>query len=186
MPATDRYRVVAVDVDCTVVRTDILWWDWLQKKIGRTEPFPEDCVKPYNIGEMFDLPDGLNPHDFWKQRDLYDGLEPIQGSVDALRYAYDSGYKVAFVSVIDGDHGKSKYAFLKRHFPFLSGVLYTREKHLVGADVLIDDRRSNLHRLNVGCTPVQYTTNYKQDFHGHIPGLMYLSAWDDLKTLLKI
>lgn len=159
-------KVLGVDVDLTVVRTDLAWIEWLNNLTGRNviineevnDTYPYDLTKLYP-GEMFTWGDGL---DFWREEGVYDKLSPIEGTVEFLREASKTGWDVVFISQIKGNHQKSKYYFLKKHFPFMAGAIWTKEKHYVRVDAMIDDRVKVLNKMpdNVQC--ILKTTPYSQ------------------------
>ena len=88
---------------------------------------------------------------FWKRDNLYDKAEPLPGSVEMIKtLKYEFGFDIVFASHVEGNHAKSKFDFLKRHFP-VDGFMATREKGFVRATAAIDDRVEHLisHPENV-------------------------------------
>lgn len=159
---------IGVDVDLTVVDTGRVWCNWLEYK-GATLDFKAYAKAmdfgraPYNISKLAIVPDCVDPLDFWRDPKLYDSLSPLEGSVETLKALHDKGHKIVFVSAIKGDHHKSKYYFLKKHFPFLSGVVFTKEKHFVNLDVMIDDRCDVLNKFDGEKTcKIRFDTVYEQ------------------------
>lgn len=153
--------ILAIDVDMVVVDTGAAHWEWLCKQNGVRPgdyPMPEGPL-PYNLGEIWGCP--VSAMDFWRQENLYDALEPIKDSVEVLR-ELSKKYDIIFASAIKGLHPRSKYYFLRNHFPFLSGVVLTKEKHYVKCDYIIDDRLDNLARMPSDVVTIQYNTPYKQ------------------------
>lgn len=143
-------RKVIVDCDLTVV--DPNWVDWLHEK----SPYPyhgsekyADFIMfspnhiPYDLTKVFtDVKNGM---DFWKELD-YTNLTPMEGSVEALE-KISKHCAIVFASHIEGNHGRTKYNWLKKHFPFLDGVMFTREKYLLESENVVgvfDDRKSHL------------------------------------------
>lgn len=151
--------VFAVDVDAVVVDTPKLWYDWIQEKSGQTPDIKG--VLPYDLGSLFNDLD-FDPMDWWKSERLYDGLQPIEGSVEALETLHNKGLDIVFVSYCKGNHGHSKYDFLEKHFPFLKGAIWTREKQFTRCHAIIDDRLENLVCFDDSVVKFLYTTNYAQ------------------------
>ena len=73
--------VLGVDVDITVVDTGKVWLEWLEQKCGKLPKGLPD-VLPYNLSELWGIPD--SGMDFWRQRNLYDGLTPREHAVSTL------------------------------------------------------------------------------------------------------
>lgn len=84
-------KIIACDVDLTVVASDRAHWEWLCQKSGHPALASQFDVNlelnggvfPYNLGEFFGMP--LAAMDFWRQEHLYDALEPLPNSVEVLR-----------------------------------------------------------------------------------------------------
>ena len=131
-------RLLGVDVDLTVCPSDVGWWSWLRKQgqqmynLGDYEPIP------YNLGQLF--PQVEDPHQYWREVD-YSQFEPIEGSVRALQ-SLSQYFGIVFISRIKGNHTKSKYYWLKEHFPFMTEYVATHGKWVMGNSVeaMIDDR----------------------------------------------
>lgn len=109
---------IAVDVDLTIVDVLTPWVKWMGIN------HPEDFVRPvymsldghYNVHfhNLYNV-DPQQINDFWKQNDLYDQLDPMEGSVEAYQ-ALKEKYDVYFLSICYPEHKDSKEAFLQRHF----------------------------------------------------------------------
>ncbi|QHJ85719.1 MAG: hypothetical protein [Cystoviridae sp.] len=148
-----------IDIDITLVETEVEWWKWLHdygnyysySDILR-EAQKEGGKLDYNLAKYFhDFQDKCenDPHNFWKQDNLYDQLSPLPDSVNVVKKLVDAGHEIVFISYCQGNHMSSKVRWLKKHFPFVKmgvngGFLHTKEKHLVDVDVMIDDRIDNL------------------------------------------
>lgn len=142
-----RRKVVAVDVDLTVVDSLTPWMDWLRQ-------FSEEPVKnesrTYNlVPEMQDILDragfyDVDPLEYWRRTDLYDGLEIVDGALEALKRVKERGDDLVFVSSCFPEHEASKTKLLERHFSFADAFISTHAKHFVAYDVLIDDKLEHM------------------------------------------
>lgn len=115
-------RLLAVDCDNTVVFMD--WGKWKSEQDGVYDPL-----------------------DYWRSPTLYDNLQPMEGSVEALR-SLSQYFGIVFVSRLKGWHHRSKVYFLKEYFPFMQGFVGTHEKWLLQDSfcALIDDDINNLDK----------------------------------------
>jgi len=135
-------KIVAVDVDLTVVDTFNPWMEWFESYTGGRKVLNEDGaydLVPEMNRILAEIGVDLNPFDFWRKTDLYDNLEPVPGVVDVIRAMKDGGYTVVFVSSCVPEHTKSKKWFLDHHFGY-APFIATHEKELVAYDCLIDDK----------------------------------------------
>lgn len=174
-------KIILVDVDITVCPSDMGWLEWLQYHSGMNySPFEDESVEvvDYDLSTYFKdcLKYSLCPYDFWRDENLYDGMAPLEGSVETLEHLHNIGYKIAFLSQLKGGHHKSKFEWLKKYFPFLSGFIGTKEKWLARGDVLIDDRHSHLASMSEGVRLVKIDSPYTQDIPLQREHLMY--NWD--------
>lgn len=159
--------IIGVDVDLTVVRSDYGWFDWCNK-LSAHKHYAQDFIDsgkliPYNFCSLYPDLEVSQVLDYWRQRDIYDNLSPISGSVEALSYL-SKRHEIVFVSTIKGDHHKSKYQFVDRNYPFMDGFIATKEKKYARVDVMIDDRLDVLHKVDrVGIIPIHFQSPHEQD-----------------------
>ncbi len=171
-------KIILCDVDLTVVDPIPLWWRWLQIQYGFILDFGYIAGRarlnneklPYDVSVLFgdahknrggeELK--LDPSDFWRNEGIYDLMIPLPGVVEALR-KLSKEYEIRFVSHCKGNHHKSKYEFLKRNFPFMSGFAATKEKYMLHADIFIDDRNDHLNKMPDTVLKLQHKSLYKQD-----------------------
>lgn len=184
--------VIAVDVDLTVVDMAPFWWSWLQEQTECDRPYPHFG----HIGEIdYDLSNyfkeeleekGIDGHDYWRQKNIYDGKVPIPGSRETLCRLFLRGHDIIFVSQLKGDHHKSKVEFLKRHFPYMKAFVGTKEKWAVRCDVLIDDRESHLASMPDDVILVKYNTPYTQNVSLRGTGRnFFLCDWSHIDELFR-
>lgn len=159
--------LIGCDVDLVCCSSDRGWRNYLVDNCTNEEfsLFVErqmlEMILPYNLGSLF--PSIENPMEYWNNLD-YSTFEPIKGSVEVLQKLSEE-HGVVFISHIEGgSHGKSKCAWLKKHYPFLTGISYTREKfiHNNSVDWMIDDRLSHLKHFDY-TKRIQFNTVYTQD-----------------------
>jgi 5'(3')-deoxyribonucleotidase len=168
---------IGVDVDLCVVNTDWEWWSWMITNYGPPTGAQDlRMLRKYNLTAYWPNEDPDKLMNFWRQEGLYDNLQPIQGSFRTLLDLSEDGHKIVFISSVKGNHNKSKYYFLKRHFPFMSGYIATKEKHFVDVDVMIDDRDTNLLPFKKGVKLIRYKTNYIQGVEPN-PRIEIIDGW---------
>lgn len=173
---------LAVDFDLVMYPSDVHWVDWLNQVYDNGEylRFPYQEGKPelykkynYNTGSYFsDFKErtGLEPHDFWDNPFLYDVMHPISGSVDVLRKVKESGNNVVVVSHCKGEHLSSKTRAIKKNYPFIDlnpqskdGFIATKEKSIVRADAMIDDRYYNLKGFPDETLKIYFNTKWEDE-----------------------
>lgn len=169
------------DVDLTLLRSDRGWLEWLYSKASDKDQEEYSLLfcglpkQPYNLAEMF--PSVQNPMEYWNNLD-YDQFEPLEGSVEALE-RISTYFGIVFISHVEGLHGKTKQKWLKKHYPFLTGTIFTREKFLMNDSVvaMIDDRVSHLQGFDYH-KRILFNTAYTQDVECEV--YKTLNSWKDV------
>lgn len=156
---------IMVDCDLVLAASDIAWMHWLERVTCSPNLVPEDGPINYDLTtyykERLDFV-GRDGYDFWRSTTIYDYVDPVMGSVEAMDRLC-SKHDVVVVSQIKGNHNKSKVQFLKRHFPKIKGYVATKEKECTGDyDVIIDDRLTYLNKIN-SSEKILFKTPYTQD-----------------------
>lgn len=186
-------KIIAFDVDGTVVDSGMWFSNWLQGQYWFLDKFPSSEYAEDYAWTEYTPWEGIDLHpqyiqlakDWWKQKNLYISMEPIDGAVEALQELHELGHTIIFASHCEGDHAKSKVEFLKHFFPFMSGFLATRQKQFVRCDVLIDDRAYNLNNLPKGVKPIYKCSRYgDKDFHTLSHDIDVIPNFDNLKEVI--
>lgn len=172
--------IIGVDVDNTVVDIGAHWQRYLCGRYeAKSEVFQSDEKLPYNLTHAFNIPEGCDPFAFWRDPSLYEGLTPIEGSVEALRSLKEEGHQIFFISQMKGWHSKSKYYFIEKWFPFKDAVIMTKEKWAIRPDIMIDDNVIVLDSMPRTTKTYHYQTDYylAASEREHI----LMSSWDGFK-----
>jgi 5'(3')-deoxyribonucleotidase len=175
--------IIGVDVDLTVVASDVMWFDWCNSKCNhkydRDRLIFEHGSIPYDFGRIFNFDQPCDPLSFWNDEGIYDELEPIAHAANALK-ELSRRHQIVFVSKLMGNHFESKKSFLERNFPFMSGFIGTDQKQFARVDLLIDDRVDHLNKVHqAGIIPIQYMTPYHQD-EEPATDMAFIKSWLDL------
>ena len=174
--------LLGVDIDLTVCPSDQGWLDWLNYYNGFAGVLVNNIEGPlpYNLGELF--PSIKDPHQYWREVD-YSQFDPIEGSVEALE-KLSKYFGIVFISRIKGNHTKSKYYWLKEHFPFMTEYVATHGKWVMGNSVvaMVDDRLDVLKQFDLEkriCFNTPYTQSVECDVN------LEFSVWND-ETVKRI
>lgn len=175
---------IGVDIDGTVCATSTSgWYKYLEARYERKvdKIWHSHWKMPYNVSEMFIIPEGCDPFAYWKDPNLYEGLQPIEGAVGVLSKLKDEGHEIIFISQAKGWHQRSKYYFIDKWFPFKDGVLLTKEKWLVNLDVMIDDSYSVLDKMS--CDTIKFRDDTEQPLSSKPHKI--LMSWEEIYDYLS-
>lgn len=161
---------IICDVDLCIVRTDVVWLEYLKTKHNELYTPPDDLPLVLKGEVEYDLSKyfpgiGDRAYNFWSQGDLYDDLDPVKNSVEALNNLSEAGYNILFASYCKKGHFGSKCDWLYKHYSFLDGFFATKEKHFIKGCVFIDDRNDMLNRryeTDPDCLLIRFGTDYTQ------------------------
>lgn len=159
---------IGIDIDLTLVPSDVAWKKWLIKHFPQISEIPEVDVD-YNLGVYFgESPVGLNKMDFWCNNHLYDEIEVFPEALDAIKAFKEAGFDIGFISHTKSGHYKSKFRMLKR-IPYLDfdngdSFIATKEKGFLSGsiDVMIDDRNKFLNQFFWETVKIKFETPYTQ------------------------
>lgn len=179
-------KYFSVDCDLTVCPSDVGWFNWLWERASDEEAclfshrqFEELNTLPYNLASLFPSVD--NPMEYWNNLD-YDQFQPLDGSIEALE-RINHYFPVIFTSHIEGgSHGKSKANWIKKHYPFQSGIIYTREKSVLCGSVVghVDDRLSHLKGFEITKRYLFNTKYLQEDSNKDTFVMETIYDWKDL------
>lgn len=169
--------IIGVDVDQTIVRSDLGLIDWLNSRSSVKHTFDSLLARrgkiPYDISESYPDLSRQDTLDYWHRSDVYDNLKPIRAAHEELQ-KLSRYHDIVFVSKVVGDHYASKRRFLENHFDFMSGFIATCDKQFANIDLLIDDRLDVLQSVkHAGIIPVQFHTKYTQSVDFKPDFIMY-------------
>lgn len=136
-------KIIAVDIDGTVVDSISPWITWYEKLTGH-DIVEEVQNSVWNLDKLMHFHD--SPMDYWKQPNLYDDLEPTPESKKALD-GLSKDYDIIFVSSCFPEHTKSKEFFVKRNFPYHKAFINAHFKGYTRCDYFIDDYKKNLEQF---------------------------------------
>lgn len=190
---------IAIDVDlCLTSSVDYYWYDYLldnyfqyltYENYNRFVTEYNNSVCEYNLTKYFNLPENINPMEYWEQDDLYDEETLQEGAYEVIKNLYEANFDIYFLSYCNFTHIDSKYKFLKRSFDFMSDEIKfvaTKDKCAMdgSADIVIDDRISNLNSFTDDKTlRILRNTPYKQDGEAKVDHHV-CDTWRDIENII--
>lgn len=113
-------------------------------------------LKAWDVHQFVKSECGTKIYDYLNQRGAFADLVPLPGAVDCVDLLLDAGHEVYFVTT---PPTRSPWAVLEKSqwveefFPRVGAgnMVFTRHKHLVRGDFLIDDYEKNLHLFDGHC-----------------------------------
>lgn len=167
--------LIGIDVDGCLAPSIDGWKTYLEyfngfgKVVHRT-----DGMLEYDLSNMY--PTVRNPYEYWRTLD-YDQFNPMESSVQALKQLSEH-FGIVFISRIKGNHTKSKYYWLKEHYPFMTEYVATHGKWVMGGSIvaMIDDRLDVLVQFDYD-QRILFKTNYTQSVECSVP--YQFSEWNE-------
>ena len=178
---------IAVDCDITLVHSDLHWLEWLQNVTGThlylSGRLDYDLTKYFKDELTYQ---GLTGYEFWNSTSLYDNMEPVEGSVEALQHLKDLGYTLVCLSRTMGHHSHSKRNFIEKYFPMFDATYLCGkdQKHFFKCDYIIEDRIPELKHFTKDTKGIILNNRYLEPCS---VGCSYFIAedWSEVVDLLK-
>ena len=180
-------KIIGIDCDETIVHLSSLWWsyllanytlknEWVYKALDGT-------TRPYNLTEMFNIPEDSDPFEFWYATDLYDDMIPRPDTLEFIPRIRQLGFKVVFISQTMGLHGQSKTNFINKWFDN-DGIIFTKDKHYVKCDVMIDDNPEVLDKFEGDTILIKFRNDYEFKSKCTKPHIVCYD-WKSIYNILK-
>lgn len=153
--------IIALDIDLTLVDSLTPWIGWYKHQTGHdlADIFTDQQDRGFNIQDL--MLQHSSPLDYWKSTTLYDNLEPLPNSIEAVRALQELGHDIIFVSYCFPSHIDSKIAFIKRNFGPDVKFIDTKHKEYVKMDMIVDDHSEfllNVQKLQPDCITITKKT----------------------------
>jgi len=148
-------KTIIIDIDNTILCPMDKWRLWGDKNsyhVDNVKVFKDYARKQvdYNFSNYFDLHEGVDGLDFFRQEDLYDDIELLPNAKQVITSLSEEN-TILFVSFSKSWHLKSKFSIIKRNFPWViegerGAFISCKHKHHVPSDIFIDDRYELLNK----------------------------------------
>ena len=170
-------KILAIDVDLTVVDTVTPWKEWYTNLTG------------HELGEITSDSNDLetlmknhnDPLQFWRKPDLYDNLKPLDDALEYIPKLKDLGLDIVFVSACMSEHEQSKRFFLQRNFPYMDGFISTGDKSFVRCDYFVDDYKKYCRQMMKHAT----VFHIKTDLNTQSDEFPYVN-WEEIYEMIKM
>ena len=150
-------KILALDIDETVVQMWPMWRDWCIQSYGWESPWPVPF--DYNLCSIF----GDKAIDFWSDKDLYYNVKPMNNCVEVLEKMKAQGWAIGFVSYTKKGHFESKCDWVNKWVPFRDFIHCTKEKGFTRCTHFMDDRNKYLNQQPDGVTLIKMQTPLSQE-----------------------
>ena len=138
---------ILIDIDGTVLDSLPVWLGILNDRYGLNGT-PADITRweldkcpPYDTLSENQIYGVLNEESF------HDRLCHFEGAPEAIKRMHENGQEVYFVTARNGQVSvRAAQKWFKEHYPYLrrDRLVFCGDKHIIKADLLIDDRAENL------------------------------------------
>ena len=184
---------VLVDMDSILADILIPWLRYLNEEHG--EDMTVEKVVSWNMHENAPKA-GLKAYDVFKREGFFRNLPEIPGAIEGVKSFVDAGHDVFVVTAAETSVSfKEKVEWFHQHLPFLGKrrLIIMHEKHLLPADVLIDDAPHNAEAYHnehpdAFITTLKYPYNRDCKYYDFIPRSIDTDpafAWNALSVQVR-
>lgn len=164
-------KILAIDVDLTVVDSLSFWKNWYTKITGHD--LGEVSSENNDVETFMKYHD--DPLEFWRKADLYDDMMPLTEATKYVKKLKELGLEIIFVSSCYPEHERSKRFFLQRNFPYMDGFISTSDKNYVKCDYFVDDYEKYCRQMLGKAMVFQIKTELNSPSKGEFP---YVEWWE--------
>lgn len=131
------------------------------------------------------VPEGTSILRYFYETGFFDKLEPMPHSKRILKKLFDEGHEIIIATASPPIGVFDKSLSLKKHFPWLpeSNFVPITKKHLLCADVILDDAIHNLVNANVEY-PVMFYAHHNKDNHDFYKVNNWLEFYDFIQEIV--
>lgn len=174
---------ILVDVDNVLEDLHTPWVAAVNKKYG-TDVKPED-ITSWNIEKFFD---GLSRNQVFSPlhtAELWESLEPLEGSQKYLKMLIKDGHKVFLLTSAHPDTIPLKFKFLQKYFSFIPfrDVIISSHKQMVIGNVLIDDAPHNL--VGGDYEKILVSAPYNRNFDTKGNWMYRADNWEEIYSIIQ-
>lgn len=187
-------KTIIIDIDNTMLDPIPKWMVWGTNnsqgcdKALMLQDYQSSTVD-YNFSNYFDLHEGVDGLDFFRQEDLYDDIELLPDAKQVITSLSEEN-TILFVSFSKSWHLKSKFSIIKRNFPWViegerGAFISCKHKHHVPSDIFIDDRYELLNKHTAKlkiCMNTPFTQTEDLDENS----VTRVDNWEEIGKLLGV
>ena len=128
-----------VDIDCVLNDLIFKMLSLYNHRSGKNIHV-EDIVT-YEFDQCLPREDATAFNNMFKERVLWDSLEPLPGSQEGLKKLLQRGHDIVIATATDPVNFAWKVEWMERYFPFIDSgnIIRIKNKGLLNGDVIIDD-----------------------------------------------
>lgn len=146
--------IILVDMDGTIADFEKGRERLLKRLYPEMNVIPAENITRFYGAEEYIYPeDQKKAYEVTLQPGFFFNLPIIRDSYSALLEMYEAGYDVQICTSpmrAAPDCELEKRAWIQKHFPWISKVHVTKDKHLIYGDILIDDHEDPLEKSAPG------------------------------------
>lgn len=138
---------LAIDQDQVIADLLTEWVNRYNKDYD--DNLKKEDITEWNFCKLVKPQCGKKIYNYLDDENLFLNLKPIEGSIETIKKLSES-YEIFIVTAPwNINNVIPKYVWLKKYLPFIDekNYVFTRNKSIINADYLIDDKPSNLENF---------------------------------------
>ncbi len=173
---------ISVDLDGIVADLHGRWLELYNSEHG--ESLTKDGITVYEMADVTKI--GGDIYKYLEVPGLYTGLDPLAGSIDALKILNERGHELHILSAASRNPqtAADKLVWCEKHLPFLNRrqITISHQKHRFATDVFIDDAPANI-KEHARSQPKAARLSIAWPFNADVEHLLALRAQSYKDTL---
>lgn len=175
---------IICDVDCVLNDLIFKMLNLYNARSGKN--IQVDDITAYEFDKCLSQNDANALTSMFKEKYLWDSLEPMPYSQVALNKILQSGHDIYLATATDPVNFEWKCNWIYKYYPFIdqSNIIRINDKGLLNGDVIIDDCYDQLIRCMYNRIVFDYPWNRSEELD-YVYDVRRASNWNDIINILN-
>lgn len=176
--------IICVDIDGTINNLVAKALELYNCRTGKNIQVSD--ITTYNFAECLSKEDAEGIIELFKEKELWDSLEPLPHSQKVLRALANQGHRIIVATATDPANFNWKIDWMKKYFPFIptDNIIRIMDKSLLRIDVLIEDCLD--HLISNVCERVVIDSPWNQSASkDYAYDIARVSSWEEIPDVIK-
>jgi 5'(3')-deoxyribonucleotidase len=176
--------IICVDIDNTL--NDLVYKTLKLYNSRTSKDIQMSDITGYNFYDCLPKEDADGIFELFKEKELWDSLEPLPHSQKVLRTLANQGHRIIAATATDPINFSWKVDWMSKHFPFIptDNIIRIMDKSLLRVDVLIEDCMDNLISNVCERIIIDYPWNQSTS-KDYAYNIARVDSWEDIPSVIK-
>lgn len=176
--------IICIDMDNTINNLVPKVLELYNYRAGKNIQISD--ITTYNFAECLPKEDADGIIELFKEKELWDSLEPLAHSQKVLRVLANQGHRIIVATATDPTNFEWKVDWMRKHFSFIptDNIIRIMDKSLLRIDMLIEDCMDNI--ISNVCERVLIDNPWNQSpSKDYAYDIARVTSWEEIPGVIK-